>query len=189
MTSWATPHEYLEIMLDAGCDADAWETTYQQLLPGENPVLEWVRGTGLRPVLAALSAEDAAGSKPNTRRGWPRHTRPTRTAPCSRSAGSSPWPASGNDPQPRIPTGARGRPTCDNGALCDLLTMAEQRRGPLQSEAASMPRLSDGGSVLIGLMGRLLAAHKGTVLAIVVLQLVQTTAKPPPAHPERGHHR
>ena len=30
--------------------------------------------------------------------------------------------------------------------------------------------------MLIGLMGRLLAAHKGTVLAIVVLQLVQTTA-------------
>jgi len=30
--------------------------------------------------------------------------------------------------------------------------------------------------VLIGLMGRLLAAHKGTVLAIVLLQLVQTTA-------------
>ncbi|MET3920735.1 trans-aconitate 2-methyltransferase [Arthrobacter sp. UYEF20] len=51
--------EYLEIMLDAGCDADAWETTYLQLLPGKNPVLEWVRGTGLRPVLAALSAEEA----------------------------------------------------------------------------------------------------------------------------------
>lgn len=30
--------------------------------------------------------------------------------------------------------------------------------------------------MLIGLMGRLTAAHKGTVLAIVVLQLVQTTA-------------
>lgn len=51
--------EYLGIMLAAGCDADAWETTYFQLLPGANPVLEWVRGTGLRPVLAALSAEEA----------------------------------------------------------------------------------------------------------------------------------
>lgn len=51
--------EYLEIMLDAGCDADAWETRYLQLLPGENPVLEWVRGTALRPVLGALSAEEA----------------------------------------------------------------------------------------------------------------------------------
>jgi trans-aconitate 2-methyltransferase len=53
------PADYLDIMLDAGCDADAWETTYDQLLPGTNPVLEWVRGTGLRPVLAALSATDA----------------------------------------------------------------------------------------------------------------------------------
>jgi len=55
-----TPADYLGIMLDAGCAADAWETTYQQVLTGEDPVLEWVRGTGLRPVLAALSAEEAA---------------------------------------------------------------------------------------------------------------------------------
>jgi len=38
---------------------DAWETTYQQLLPGAHPVLEWVRGTGLRPVLAALPEDEA----------------------------------------------------------------------------------------------------------------------------------
>jgi trans-aconitate 2-methyltransferase len=53
------PADYLELMLDAGCDADAWETTYLQLLPGADPVLEWVRGTGLRPVLAALTPEEA----------------------------------------------------------------------------------------------------------------------------------
>lgn len=54
------PAEYLGIMLDAGCTADAWETTYQQVLPGTDPVLEWVRGTALRPVLAVLSAGDGA---------------------------------------------------------------------------------------------------------------------------------
>lgn len=54
-----TPAEYLETMLDAGCEADAWETQYYQVLEGDNPVLEWVRGTALRPVLAALSAVDA----------------------------------------------------------------------------------------------------------------------------------
>lgn len=54
----AEPAEYLEIMLDAGYAADAWETSYQQVLTGENPVLEWVRGTALRPVLAALTAEE-----------------------------------------------------------------------------------------------------------------------------------
>ncbi|MEO8284377.1 MAG: trans-aconitate 2-methyltransferase [Pseudarthrobacter sp.] len=52
------PADYLRIMLDAGCTADAWETTYQQVLPGADPVLEWVRGTALRPVLAVLSDED-----------------------------------------------------------------------------------------------------------------------------------
>lgn len=57
----AEPAEYLNIMLDAGCDADAWETTYQQVLQGPDPVLEWVRGAGLRPVLAALAPEEAAG--------------------------------------------------------------------------------------------------------------------------------
>jgi trans-aconitate 2-methyltransferase len=52
------PAEYLRILLDAGFTADAWETTYQQVLPGKDPVLEWVRGTALRPVLAVLSPED-----------------------------------------------------------------------------------------------------------------------------------
>lgn len=52
------PAGYLSIMLDAGCSADAWETTYQQVLTGADPVLNWVRGTALRPVLAALSYED-----------------------------------------------------------------------------------------------------------------------------------
>jgi trans-aconitate 2-methyltransferase len=51
---------YLDIMLRAGYAADAWETTYLQVLPGDNAVLEWVRGTALRPILAALSSEDGA---------------------------------------------------------------------------------------------------------------------------------
>lgn len=55
----AGPADYLTVMLDAGWTADAWETSYQQLLPGPDPVLEWVRGTGLRPVLAALSRAEA----------------------------------------------------------------------------------------------------------------------------------
>ncbi|MET3143195.1 UNVERIFIED_ORG: trans-aconitate 2-methyltransferase [Arthrobacter sp. UYEF10] len=51
------PTDYLRIMLDAGCTADAWETTYLQVLTGVDPVLDWVRGTALRPVVAALSAK------------------------------------------------------------------------------------------------------------------------------------
>jgi trans-aconitate 2-methyltransferase len=54
------PADYLHILLDAGYAADAWETTYQQVLTGRDAVLEWVRGTALRPVLAALSEPAAA---------------------------------------------------------------------------------------------------------------------------------
>ena len=50
-----TPAEYAALLLDAGLDADVWETTYLHRLHGPDPVLEWVRGTALRPVLAALT--------------------------------------------------------------------------------------------------------------------------------------
>lgn len=42
-------------MADAGCAVDAWETTYVHVLTGENPVLEWITGTALRPVRSRLS--------------------------------------------------------------------------------------------------------------------------------------
>lgn len=56
----ATPAEYAHLLLSAGLVADVWETTYLHVLSGADPVLQWVRGTGLRPVLAALPADDAA---------------------------------------------------------------------------------------------------------------------------------
>jgi len=48
------PIEYLERLAGLGCSVDAWETTYLHVLPGADPVLEWVKGTALRPVLRAL---------------------------------------------------------------------------------------------------------------------------------------
>jgi trans-aconitate 2-methyltransferase len=54
----SVPAEYLGLLLDAGYRADAWETTYLQVLTGERPVLQWVRGTTLLPVLAALNEQD-----------------------------------------------------------------------------------------------------------------------------------
>jgi trans-aconitate 2-methyltransferase len=59
--SGSGPAEYAELLADAGCEVDAWETTYLHILHGDNPVLEWIKGTGLRPVLAALDDEQAAG--------------------------------------------------------------------------------------------------------------------------------
>ncbi len=56
----AQPAEYLDLLAGAGCDVDAWETTYLHVLPGADPVLDWYKGTGLRPVLAALGPGPAA---------------------------------------------------------------------------------------------------------------------------------
>lgn len=55
--SIADPADYVDLLAAAGCTVDAWETTYLHLLPGDNPVVEWYKGSGLRPVLAALDAE------------------------------------------------------------------------------------------------------------------------------------
>ena len=54
------PEEYLETLSGAGCDVDAWETTYLHVMQGDDPVLDWYKGTALRPAIAALPAEDAA---------------------------------------------------------------------------------------------------------------------------------
>ncbi|MCF3961782.1 trans-aconitate 2-methyltransferase [Streptomyces fuscigenes] len=56
------PADYLTTLLGLGCDADVWETTYLQVLQGEDPVLDWVKGTALRPVLTELGAEDDGGA-------------------------------------------------------------------------------------------------------------------------------
>jgi trans-aconitate 2-methyltransferase len=57
----ATPAEYLAALATLGLEADVWETTYQHVLDPEgaqrSPVLEWVRGTGLRPALDVLTDE------------------------------------------------------------------------------------------------------------------------------------
>jgi trans-aconitate 2-methyltransferase len=46
--------EYVALLGGLGCPVDAWETTYQHVLPGPDPVLAWYSGTGLRPYLDAL---------------------------------------------------------------------------------------------------------------------------------------
>lgn len=48
---------YAELFADLGCEVDTWETTYIQQLSGEDPVLEWLTGTTLRPITAALDDE------------------------------------------------------------------------------------------------------------------------------------
>ena len=90
------PAGYADVLVEAGCEVDAWETTYLQRLSGPDPVLEWVTGTALRPIKAALddmeAAEASAGS-PNSPSSCARPTRLGPTAsPGSRSAACSPSP-------------------------------------------------------------------------------------------------
>ncbi|MFF2846691.1 trans-aconitate 2-methyltransferase [Streptomyces sp. NPDC058001] len=54
------PADYLDRLVTLGCETDVWETTYLHLLEGEDPVLDWVKGTGLRPILTALDDDPAA---------------------------------------------------------------------------------------------------------------------------------
>jgi trans-aconitate 2-methyltransferase len=56
----AEPADYLDVLTAAGLTADVWETTYLHVLTGPDPVLDWVRSTVLRPVLALLDEDDAA---------------------------------------------------------------------------------------------------------------------------------
>lgn len=51
------PATYLADLAALGCTVDAWETTYLHVLEGPDPVFRWISGTGARPVLQALSAE------------------------------------------------------------------------------------------------------------------------------------
>jgi trans-aconitate 2-methyltransferase len=48
------PGVYLDLLARLGLTVDAWETTYLHVLNGPDPVTEWYKGTGLRPVLSAL---------------------------------------------------------------------------------------------------------------------------------------
>jgi trans-aconitate 2-methyltransferase len=54
------PAVYLDLLAREGLAVDAWETTYLHVLTGPDPVTEWYKGTGLRPVLAALEPTLAA---------------------------------------------------------------------------------------------------------------------------------
>lgn len=52
------PGEYAAILRGAGLRPDVWETTYLHQLSGPDPVLEWMRGTAMRPALAVLDAAE-----------------------------------------------------------------------------------------------------------------------------------
>ena len=54
----AEADRYYGLLRPLVSELDIWETRYLQVLQGEDPVLEWVKGTGLRPVLEALEGRE-----------------------------------------------------------------------------------------------------------------------------------
>lgn len=55
----APPEEYRG-WIGRDFEVDLWTTTYRQVLTGPDPVLDWVSGSVLRPVLATLDEERSA---------------------------------------------------------------------------------------------------------------------------------
>jgi len=56
----AAPEDYWQWLRPHLATLDLWETVYYHPLTGSDPVLHWVTGTTLRPLLAVLSAEEQA---------------------------------------------------------------------------------------------------------------------------------
>ncbi|WP_329218065.1 trans-aconitate 2-methyltransferase [Streptomyces sp. NBC_01485] len=54
------PAVYLDRLARLGCATDVWTTTYLHVLQGDDPVLDWAKGTGLRPALDALADDPEA---------------------------------------------------------------------------------------------------------------------------------
>lgn len=53
-----SPDAYFDILAPFASSVDVWETTYLHVLEGDDPVLEWVSGTGLRPFLQPLDRQE-----------------------------------------------------------------------------------------------------------------------------------
>ena len=54
-----TQSEYFDLLSDIAADFSIWETIYCHRMPSHESIMEWYKGTGLRPYLEALSRKDA----------------------------------------------------------------------------------------------------------------------------------
>ena len=52
-----TPNEYFNILSDCSGEFQIWETKYYHNLPNHKALVEWIKGTRIRPYLAHLSSE------------------------------------------------------------------------------------------------------------------------------------
>lgn len=54
------PEKYYDILSDISSDFEMWQTTYFHRMKSHSDIMEWYKGTGLRPYLEALSPADKA---------------------------------------------------------------------------------------------------------------------------------
>ena len=54
----AEPSFYYDLLSQFSNSIDMWETTYMHILEGQNPVVEWTKGTMIRPLLDNLTEEE-----------------------------------------------------------------------------------------------------------------------------------
>jgi trans-aconitate 2-methyltransferase len=52
------PEGYYDVLAPLCASVEVWSTTYLHVLSGEDPVVDWMLGTGLRPVLQALASDE-----------------------------------------------------------------------------------------------------------------------------------
>lgn len=57
-----SPEAYYDVLAQTCADIDIWSTTYLHVLDGADAVLEWMKGTALRPHLTALADDPPMGS-------------------------------------------------------------------------------------------------------------------------------
>ena len=55
-----SPEEYFNILSACSAAFDIWETVYYHALPSHQALIDWIKGTRLRPYLNALNEEQAA---------------------------------------------------------------------------------------------------------------------------------
>ena len=60
LTPVADARFYYDLLAPHATAVDIWQTTYQHVMPDAQTIVEWVKGTGLRPYLDVLDAEERA---------------------------------------------------------------------------------------------------------------------------------
>ncbi|HEY3498516.1 MAG TPA: trans-aconitate 2-methyltransferase [Polyangiaceae bacterium] len=60
LTQVSNPAFYYDLLAPSARSVDIWQTTYEHVMPSPDAIVDWVKGTGLRPYLEALPESQRA---------------------------------------------------------------------------------------------------------------------------------